>query len=74
MEKQFPGKNSWQLQLSVISGDGEGEVKMSGSSSIAIKSECFQLQNCLVKITETIITWILCLYSTAWALEEQMKI
>lgn len=74
MEKQFPGKNSWQLQLSVISGDEEREVKVNGSSSIVIKSECFQLQNCLVKITETIMTSVLCLYPTAWALEEQMKI
>lgn len=60
MEKESPGENSWQLQLSIISGDGEREVKVSGSSSIVIKSECFQLENCLVKITETIMT--LCVF------------
>lgn len=74
MEKKFPGENGWQLQLSGISGDEEREVKVSGNSSIVIKSECFQLQNCLVKITETIMTLLLCLYPTGFALEEQMKI
>lgn len=38
---------------------------MSGSSSILIKSEYFQPENCLVKITETIIL-MLCLYPTDW--------
>jgi len=41
MESPFPGRSSLQLRLPTTCGDWESEVKVSGSSSILMKSEDF---------------------------------
>lgn len=44
MESQFPGENCLQLRLPTTCGDWESELKVSGNSSILIKSGIFNLK------------------------------